>query len=65
MRALHTAAVNTGCLEDNSVVAADCLVSPLLEQLTALAACVLSAAPQGHALCQKLLKVLQSYPYAG
>ena len=39
-------------------MAADCLLSPLLEQLTALAACVLSAAPQGRALCQTLLEVL-------
>ena len=37
---------------------ADCLVSPLLEQLTALAACMLAAAPQGHVLCRNLFEVV-------
>ena len=57
MRALHTAAVNVACLDDGESMAARCTASPLLLRLTALAACLLAAAPDSSALCEMLLSV--------
>ena len=57
MRAVHTAAVNVACLDNDEGVAAQCMASPLLLHLTALAACLLAAAPEGRTLCRTLLKV--------
>lgn len=57
IRALHTAAMNVACLDDSTELAAQAMLSPLLEQLTALASGLLAAAPEGHFLSLKMLQV--------